>query len=517
MDLSTFTLQRLQDSHDSLIDCVCLVGASLDDFNGRLTAEVDALRLMQEHDANKSNLLAAVVNQRLVLYQPVGNMKNDYADVRIFNVAAKKVVARAMSAGKTNLAFHVNLLNNGGRTNLIENEFGDYKLVAIAGALEATYIDLQTRERPEYKNKVINLYTPDLTDNQIEFATIFEQGYVISRDTGGADPERTAPPAVAEYVQKAFAGIDSIKVQIVDDQDEIAREYPSFHCVNRATKNVPRHHGRIIFLDYRSADNAPTQHLGIVGKGVTYDTGGADIKAGGVMAGMHRDKCGACNAIGFMYIVGKLQPKNINITTTACMVRNSVGSECYVADEVYRSRAGRYVRVCNTDAEGRMAMVDLLALTKEKAIKDNWVNPRLLTIATLTGHAVIAFDEGYAGVLSNGPGQKQQLPQKLFAAGHAVGEPIELSTLRQNDIDASTCTDGYAECKQSGNGASTRTPRGHQQPVGFMLLASGLDRHGLNSEKPIAYTHLDIAGAAGPYPGLPTGHPIRALYRCFCE
>lgn len=51
---------------------------------------------MQEHDANKSNLLAAVVNQRLVLYQPVGNMKNDYADVRIFNVAAKKVVARAM-------------------------------------------------------------------------------------------------------------------------------------------------------------------------------------------------------------------------------------------------------------------------------------------------------------------------------------------------------------------------------------------------------------------------------------
>lgn len=75
---------------------------------------------------------------------------------------------------------------------------------------------------------------------------------------------------------------------------------------------VPRHRGRVMFLTYQGP--GPVEEtLMLVGKGVTYDTGGADIKAGGVMAGMHRDKCGAAAVAGFMQIVAKLQPKNLKV------------------------------------------------------------------------------------------------------------------------------------------------------------------------------------------------------------
>ena len=87
------------------------------------------------------------------------------------------------------------------------------------------------------------------------------------------------------------------------------------------------------------------------------------------MAGMHRDKGGASAVAGFMHAVNVLKPSNIKIIAGLAMVRNSVGSEAYLADEIITARSGKRVRVGNTDAEGRMAMVDLLCHAKERCIK----------------------------------------------------------------------------------------------------------------------------------------------------
>lgn len=64
---------------------------------------------------------------------------------------------------------------------------------------------------------------------------------------------------------------------------------------------------------------------------------------------------------------------------------------------------------------------------------------------------------------------------------------------------------------KAGNNPSSRTPRGHQGPAAFLILTSGLKNHGLGTEKPIKYAHLDIAGSSGPFPGIPTAAPITAL------
>ena len=159
---------------------------------------------------------------------------------------------------------------------------------------------------------------------------------------------------MAEYVEQVFSGTD-IKMEVVKGQALLEKEYPCFAAVNRAASVIPRHDGCVIWLTYEP--RSPVEEtLFLVGKGVTYDTGGADIKAGGIMAGMSRDKCGAATVAGFMKTVAALKPKGLKVVCAMAMVRNSVGANCYVADEIITSRAGIRLRVGNTDAEvGRTA------------------------------------------------------------------------------------------------------------------------------------------------------------------
>lgn len=264
----------------------------------------------------------------------------------------------------------------------------------------------------------------------------------------------------------------------------------------------------MIFLEYTGEGNTE-KTLFLVGKGVTYDTGGADIKAGGVMAGMHRDKCGAAAVAGFFKILSEMKPKGLKVVGAMAMVRNSVGSNCYVADEIITSRAGVRVRVGNTDAEGRMAMADVLCHLKEQALTA--VNPQLFTIATLTGHVIRAYGENYSAILDNGPARNMNNAQEIQAAGDEWADPFEISTLRRDDYDFHRGKSEYEDVLQCNNSPSSATARGHQTPAAFLIEASGLEKHGKDSDKPLPYSHLDIAGSSGPFPGVPTGAPIVAM------
>lgn len=89
---------------------------------------------------------------------------------------------------------------------------------------------------------------------------------------------------------------------------------------------MPRHDGRIIKLEYNpSNDSKIDTTLFLIGKGITYDTGGADVKAGGHMSGMHRDKCGAAFVAGFFKTLSLLKPKGLKVCGTLCLARNSIG------------------------------------------------------------------------------------------------------------------------------------------------------------------------------------------------
>lgn len=475
-------------------------------------AFVSALDAAQKADAafTKQVSVLAVNGTRLV-YSPTGPLNRDQDDVRVFFDAACKGIKRALSAGsKKPLVVLPKSFA----------PFSDFNVdsSSLLGALEAIYVPIEIREDvPDKKKKVERLGFVNFSggESRLRYLLAVESGRLATRDIIGSDPERMAPPKVEEYVKELFANCPNLTVKVVANREQLVANYPCFAAVDRCASHVARHNARMILLEYYNPDGSSpdkTQTLALVGKGVTYDTGGADIKAGGHMAGMHRDKGGAAAVAGFFEALALLQPKNLRVLGAMCMVRNSVGSDAYVSDELITSRAGVRIRIGNTDAEGRMAMVDALAEMKERVLEDGQASSaHLFTLATLTGHACLAVGEPYAITLDNGPARAHNSSQTLQAAGDEIGDLFEISTLRREDYAMVEGKSEYEDIIQCNNEASSRTPRGHQFPAAFLIRVSGLDKHGRESAKPIAYSHLDIAAATGPFPGVPTGAPVAAL------
>ncbi|KAH8383829.1 hypothetical protein KR009_010724, partial [Drosophila setifemur] len=494
----TLRLNKLMNRTGS--DCLCIIDR--DAVPNELKAAFEEHRSFDKSFDSSISCFKAPNVELPVVYAPVPEL-TDYDDVRSYQEAAKKSIQKVLKAGfQTPLLFVPKV-----------NRFPQAELCTVLAALEQLYVPIQLREAGSCKDKgltTLNVQIDDpKADEILKEALILEAGRFVARDIGVGDPERMTPIQVEKYLKPLF---DKLSVNVISDSQVLEKDYPLFAAVNRAADAVERHRGRIIFLEYKPPKPA-RKTLMLVGKGVTYDTGGADIKAGGVMAGMSRDKCGAAAAAGFMQVVNELQPEDIHVVTALCMVRNSVGEECYVADEVITSRAGLHVRIGNTDAEGRMCMTDALCRMKELVLEQNLPDPHLFTIATLTGHAFISAGEGQSIAIDNSVAHREDHARRLQAAGQAFGEPFEVSVLRPSDFAFNAGKVIGEDLVQANNAPSVKTPRGHQVPAAFMIMAAGLDKHGLDSKNPIKYTHIDIAGSAGEHPAMPTAAPLVALVK----
>ncbi|KAF5276264.1 hypothetical protein FQA39_LY06613 [Lamprigera yunnana] len=446
------------------------------------------------------------VVQRIV-YSPIDTIDVDYDDVRIVRNAAFEGAKRALLAGSRKLLLVME--------RILEFEHSD--LVGVLGVLESLYVPIQQRERNLGAGKKLDLlgvYTVsyEISKVVVNLAKIFEKGRYIARDIGTGDSERMTPINIQKYLEETFADT-SIKLSVVSDVNALAADYPLFAAVNRCANNVERHRGRIIFLEYNPPKEVKKTLL-FVGKGVTFDTGGADVKIGGSMVGMSRDKCGAASIAGFMKVIDGFKPEHIKVIAGLALVRNSVGSDAYLPDEIITSRAKVTLRVVNTDAEGRMAMSDVLCRMKEIAL--DAVDPHIFTIATLTGHAVLTSGFKCTIGIDNGPACKAGNALKVQKCGTEIGDPMDISTLRKEDFEFHKGKTEGEDIIQAKPGPSTKYPRGHQSPIAFMMLASGLDKHGSASEKPLKYTHYDISGISEcDYPKPPESTFILALAQTY--
>ncbi|KAI9016329.1 hypothetical protein CLU79DRAFT_819985 [Phycomyces nitens] len=507
---------------------------------------VPCAQSMADLDATFGESIQVIIPQdaqpaKRVLLAPVGSVSNDFDDVRRFRDAAYEAGLKAIKVGMSApLIYFADSpsQNQGDWTFSAEQDYAYFIEVTLLGLLEASFEPIDAREHLDRTNKpipgfkelgLVSSLVRESADEVVQKVLAIEHGKRITKDIGSPDPERMSPINIVKYLEDQFKDSEVIKMTVIEDIEVIKKEYPLAHAVTRASLAVPRHHPRFVHFEYKSPDQSQVkENLYFVGKGVTYDTGGADIKCSGHMRDMSRDKCGAAAVAGFLKTVELLQPKGVNVTAGIALVRNSIGSDSYVSDEIIYSRNGSRVLIGNTDAEGRMVMTDLLCEFKERAIAHKQqandassAAPALLfTVATLTGHAIRAYD-GYAISLDNGFARRNKVSQRLFDAGHVLGDPFEISTLRREDVDVVQPGRSSEDVIQANDKASTMTNRGHQYPAGFMLVASGLDKHGLGHEHPIGYTHVDIAGSAETISAvgwsLPrtTGSPIAALTGAF--
>ncbi|KAL6076418.1 CARP [Balamuthia mandrillaris] len=446
-----------------------------------------------------------------LVFSPTGPLSRDQDDVRRYADAAKAGVLRAKKAGSLRP-----LLVVAEREGPLPEELSKFLEVSLLAALAALYEPLQAREHLGEQQLEPTETVGFVIDDQekgnylTHVVSAMEHGRRVARDIGSADPERMTPHNAAKYLTEAFNG-SGVSVEVVADLQELKKEYPLAYAVGRCSTQVDRHSPCIVRLEY-AGEGEIDETLLLAGKGIVYDTGGADIKYGGHMAGMHMDKGGAAGVAGFLKTVSLLKPKGVKVLAELAFVRNSSGADNYVADEIIVSHAGVRVMVGNTDAEGRMVLTDCVSHLREKALKEK--NARLMTCATLTGHAGRAVGP-YSITLDNGPAHAQGLSPKLQAVAHQWGDPFEISTLRREDYDLIAPKNSAYDVLQCNNLPSSMTARGHQFPAAFIIVASGLQKHGRDSEHPLCFSHLDIAGSAaegGDYQhGKPTATPVVAL------
>eukprot|EP00026_Physarum_polycephalum_P003648 Phypoly_transcript_03661.p1 GENE.Phypoly_transcript_03661~~Phypoly_transcript_03661.p1 ORF type:complete len:548 (+),score=101.48 Phypoly_transcript_03661:27-1646(+) len=451
---------------------------------------------------------------RLVL-SPTGSLGEDTDDVRKVADAAKKGILRAKSAGSVRPLLVLQKIPQ-------DKEYVLATQVALLSVYDALYERLQARESLGEKETepveevglLVSQEQLEESKNIIAVVRGIEEGRRLARDVGGPDPERMSPILCAAFIQQAFVShSDCVTVSLVEDEAVLHKEYPLLHAVARASLHVARHKPVVVRLEYNPTGDVEETVL-IAGKGVTYDTGGVDLKVGGFMSGMSRDKCGAAAAAGFVLAAAVTKPPKLRIIAELGFVRNSVGSNAFVSDEIITSHAGQRILIGNTDAEGRMVLADCLSHLRDKALKEEIKNPRFFSIATLTGHVARAYGS-YSAAVENAPARSLELSHTLQKLGEVWGEPLEVSTLRREDVAIIAPKNKTYDILQANTLPSSQTARGHQFPAVFLQKASGLAEHGKASKKPLPYTHLDIAGTAmadGDYLfGKPTGTPIVAL------
>ncbi len=244
---------------------------------------------------------------------------------------------------------------------------------------------------------------------ELEKIDAVAEGVRFVRDLVNDNSDDKMPQAIGRIVLGLQKKNGKLKAVLLDKKKIEAEEMGLLLAVNRASKNEPV----LACLAYRG-DPKSKEHIVLVGKGITYDTGGLQIKPPDGMMTMKADMAGAATVLGAVYTAAELGLK-VNVTAVAPITENLIGSGSYKLGDVYRSKAGKTVEVNNTDAEGRLVLADAITYAIEH------LKPTcLVDLATLTGSMVIALGEDMAGLFSN----DETIAKDLLAASEKSGEML---------------------------------------------------------------------------------------------
>ncbi|GHS88242.1 cytosol aminopeptidase [Campylobacterota bacterium] len=243
----------------------------------------------------------------------------------------------------------------------------------------------------------------------LEYAKVVSNGVNYARDLVNRSPDEMTPSALAHAAQEAADDL-GFECEIYDEEFLESSKMGAFLAVSRASAHPPR----LIYLRY--APKNPQKKIAIVGKGLTYDSGGLSLKPADYMTTMKADMGGGAAVIAIVKTASMLNLP-IEIHAVIGATENMIGGDAYKPDDILRAKNGKTIEVKNTDAEGRLVLSDCLCFAQEKGGKDGEID-YLLDIATLTGACVVALGEYTSGVM----GFDEPLKDALVKAADESGE-----------------------------------------------------------------------------------------------
>ena len=323
------------------------------------------------------------------------------------------------------------------------------------------------------------------TDATLARATVGVEATAWVRDLVNTSPKEKRPPLLADLVAAGVAD-DDVTVRVLDEDALAEGGYGGILGVGGGSTMKPR----LVELSWRP--EGATRHVALVGKGITFDTGGYSLKPTSGMETMKMDMAGAATAAAVVRAAARLRLP-VAVTAVLALAENLISGDAQRVSDVVTMRDGTTVEVMNTDAEGRLVLGDGIAHAIEAGADT------VIDIATLTGAVIVALGDLICGVMAN----DDALAGELIATGRAVGEPMWQLPLAVDEYGKRV--DGtFADLRNVGSGKDPGTV------FGALFLARFVpDR--------IRWAHLDIAGVAwrdavGPYHQKGgTGNPVRTL------
>ncbi len=361
-------------------------------------------------------------------------------------------------------------------TFVTERVPSDIAIRAIAdGASLGAYEFLKYKTTHEGAVEEVTLYLGDehgreesalkkALDQQVELL----EAVLWTRDVANLPADTATPDWLAEEA-KRLGKEYGLKVTVFDE-----KKLEEMHCGGiLGVGSGSAHPPRLIVLEY-SGGARSGKTVAVVGKGITFDSGGISLKPALRMGDMKFDKSGACAVLGILRAAAALKVPPRVIGVMAC-AENMPGGGAYRPGDVVRTYNGKTIEITNTDAEGRVVLSDALGYVVEKYRPDE-----VIDLATLTGACVVALGDDMAGMVST----DDKLAQGLLDASAATGEPLWRMPL--TDYHRELVKSDVAEIRNS-----TEIP-----PAGVLTAAAFLEH--FVGKTP--WAHLDIAGPASTNP-----------------
>ena len=326
--------------------------------------------------------------------------------------------------------------------------------------------------------EAVNIYSENNGATEISKGVAIANGMALTRKLGDLPSNICTPSYIAETA-KSLATSYKLECEVLEESDMEALGMNSLLSVSKGSSEP----GKLISLSYTNDGNA--EPIVLVGKGVTFDSGGISLKPGSGMDEMKFDMCGAASVLGTMRAIAEMRLK-VNLTVVVPTVENMPAHNASKPGDVVKSMSGQTIEILNTDAEGRLILCDALTYCAK-------FNPKVvIDVATLTGAVIIALGKHHSGLMSN----DQSLADDLKVSGGSA-----MDTVWQLPLD-----DEYDELLKS-NFADMANIGGRE--AGTVTAACFLARY----TKDYRWAHIDIAGTAwlgGSKKGA-TGRPVPLL------
>ena len=381
---------------------------------------------------------------------------------------------------------------------LLAEGYKDAELTAsIAYGFKLRSYKFEKYKEPKKDNKPFKELTI-VSENSAAASKAFDinaaiaEGVFTARDLINEPPNTLSPPAYADFIKKELEPL-GVDVQILDEKKMKSLKMGGIMAVGQGSAEKPR---MVIMRWNGNSSKSKSVPLALVGKGVTFDTGGISIKPSAGMDQMKMDMGGSAAVVGTIKALARRKAK-ADIVGVVGLAENMPSSNAYRPGDIITSYAGKTIEVMNTDVEGRLVLADCLTYVQEK-----YKPEAIIDLATLTGAMMVALGYEYCGTFVN----DDKLWKGMETASTETGEKLwrmPLDSVYKKDMES-----------QTADLQNTARTLGR---YGGACTAAGFLEHFI--EDGVNWAHMDIAGTAyikSDKPTVPkfgTGFGVRVLDR----